>query len=228
MAEILQDRQGLFPGRAGLLRSSGRVAGVSEVAESVGGGPTAAGLAVQIDCLPIAGGRFGVLADLLVGVPEAVERAGFPLLAAEDPEQVERLLAVADRLLVIPDDRAEPADRVESLSPARQVVGGCVRLQRLPGVAEGLVLAPLIAQRDGQRVVDVGLAGVIPALLVDAESAAQMGVGIPVASDSGAGVAESLVYGGLGRPVAEPLRGRQGDLLGDSPVVPAAPHVEEI
>ena len=54
-----------------------------------------------------------------------------------------------------------------------------------------------------------------------------MGVRILVAAESGAGVAELLVGEGLGRPVAEPLRGGQGDLLGERPVVPAATHVKE-
>jgi hypothetical protein len=41
---------------------------------------------------------------------EGVKRAGFSFLAAEVAEQVERLLALAERLLVIPGYGAEPAD----------------------------------------------------------------------------------------------------------------------
>ena len=88
MAEVLQDREGLFPGHASLLRFSGGVAGVAEVAQSVGRGPAAASLAMQFDCLPVANGGFGVLAHLLVGISEAVERTGFPFGEAEVAEQV--------------------------------------------------------------------------------------------------------------------------------------------
>ena len=91
-----------------------------------------------------------MLAYLLVGISEAVERAGLSLGEAEVAEQVERLLAVAERLLVVPDYGAEPADRVEGLGLAGPVAGGRVRRQRLPGVAQGLAVAPLMAQRDGQ------------------------------------------------------------------------------
>ena len=45
--------------------------------------------AMQFHCLQVAGGGFGVLACLLVGIPEAVERAGFSFGDAEVAEQVE-------------------------------------------------------------------------------------------------------------------------------------------
>jgi hypothetical protein len=81
---------------------------------------------MQFECRLVAGSGFGVLADLLMGMPEAVKRAGFSFLTAEVAEQVERLFAVADRLLVVPDFGAEPADRVEGLGLARPVADGRV------------------------------------------------------------------------------------------------------
>ena len=58
------------------------------MAESVAHAPAAAGRAMQFECPLVAGSGFGVVADLLVGIPEAVKRAGFSFLAAEVAEQV--------------------------------------------------------------------------------------------------------------------------------------------
>src|ERR1700691_2216981 len=74
--EVGQDRESLFPERASLPECSGGVAGVAEMAEGVAHAPAAAGRAMQVHCLQVAGSGFGLLAGLLVGIPEAVERAG--------------------------------------------------------------------------------------------------------------------------------------------------------
>jgi len=70
MVEVIQDRERLLPGRAGLLRIPGSAVAVTEVAEGFGRAPAAADLMVQVDCLLITGRGLGVVAQMLVGVPE--------------------------------------------------------------------------------------------------------------------------------------------------------------
>src|ERR1035437_9092063 len=88
----------------------------------------------------------------------------------------------------------------------------------------GLAGAARIVQRDARGVVHVGLPGVIPAVGVDAQREAQVGMSILVAAESAADEAESLVGVGLRLPVAQPLGGGEGDPLDGRPVVPAAPR----
>jgi hypothetical protein len=73
-----------------------------------------------------------VIAEMVVGVAEAVPGAGLELGVAEFLEQVKGLLAVAERLLVIAEPGVEPADRVHGECLAHLVTGGPVLLQRLP------------------------------------------------------------------------------------------------
>ena len=55
MVEVIQDRERLFPGCAGLRRIPGSAVGVTEVAEGFGHAPAAADLAVQVDRLLVTG-----------------------------------------------------------------------------------------------------------------------------------------------------------------------------
>ena len=115
-------------------------------------------LAMQVQGTLVAGSGVGVVAELLMGVPEAVQRVGHPFGVAEVTEQVKSLPAVTERLLVIPEYGVEPADRVQGHSPAGQVAGGRPQLKRPLGLAKGLAVAAPVIQRQGQCMLDVGLA----------------------------------------------------------------------
>ena len=64
-----------------------------------------------------------------------------------------------------------PADRVQGQRPAGLVVDVRVRLQRLPGLVQGLAVAALLHSDHGESVVHVALAGPVAALGVDAQRA---------------------------------------------------------
>ena len=72
MLEVGQDHERLFPRGAGLREVPGGMLGVAEVTERLGRTPAAAELTVQVKCPPVTGGGLGEVAELLVGVPEAV------------------------------------------------------------------------------------------------------------------------------------------------------------
>jgi hypothetical protein len=108
--EVGQYHERLFPCGAGLREVPGGVLGVAEVTKRLGRTPAAAELTVQVKCAPVAGSGLGEIAELLVGVPEAVQHVGHALLIAEVAKHGERLLTVAERLLVIAEYDMEPAD----------------------------------------------------------------------------------------------------------------------
>jgi putative transposase len=124
MVEVVQDGERLFPGRARLPEMPGGVAGVANVTENLGLARAVAGLAMQVEGTLVAFDGFAVVAQVLVGVSEAVQRRGLRLAVAECVEQVESLAAVAQRLPVIPEPGVEPANRVQGECLARQVTGG--------------------------------------------------------------------------------------------------------
>src|ERR1700723_93757 len=88
MVEVVQDREGRFPVGPGSGQIPGGVAGVAEVAESLGRAPVTADLEMQVESPLVAVDRFSVTPEMLVGVPEAVQRGGHPVLAADLAGQV--------------------------------------------------------------------------------------------------------------------------------------------
>ena len=136
MAEVVQDGERFLPGGAGLIRLTGGEAGVADVAERLGLGPPVADLPVQAEGPLVAGGRFGVVAEVVVGEPEAVPDVGLQPGVAKFGEQLERLPAGDERMAVIAELDVEPADPVQGEGLARPVAGGGEQLQRLPGMAE--------------------------------------------------------------------------------------------
>jgi hypothetical protein len=110
VAEVVQDGERFLPGGAGLIRLTCGEAGVADVAERLGLGPPVADLPVQAEGPLVAGGRFGVVAEVVVGEPEAVPDVGLQPGVAKLGEQLERLPAGDERMAVIADLDVEPAD----------------------------------------------------------------------------------------------------------------------
>ena len=150
MAEVVQDGQRFLPGGAGLIRLTGGEAGVADVAERLGLGPPVADLPVQAEGPLVAGGRFGVVAEVVVGEPEAVPDVGLQPGVAKFGEQLERLPAGDERMAVIAELDVEPADPVQGEGLARPVAGGGEQLQRLPGMAERVGVPALLLERDAE------------------------------------------------------------------------------
>jgi hypothetical protein len=150
MVEVVQDGERFLPGGAGLIRLTGSEAGVADVAERLGLGPAVADLPVQAEGPLVTGGRFGVVAELVVGEPEAVPDVGLQPGVATFLEQLERLPAGGARLPVVAELDMEPADPVEGEGLARPVAGRGEQLERLPGMAEGVGVAALLLEHDAE------------------------------------------------------------------------------
>src|SRR6516162_4808944 len=98
---------------------------------------------------------------MVVDVAETVPGARLRLVGAESLQQFERLLAVAERPLVISELGVEPADRVQGCSLPETVAYGHVYRQRALGMAERLGVAAFYLKDQGQRVFGVALAGAV-------------------------------------------------------------------
>src|SRR2546421_4903531 len=72
VVHFVEDGQGLLPGVAGGLRVAGGVVGVAEVGEGVGLVVAVAGVPDQSEGVLVAGDGLGVLAEVVVGVAQAV------------------------------------------------------------------------------------------------------------------------------------------------------------
>ena len=70
--QVLEDGQRLLPGRPGLGQLAGCVAGVTEAGERVGFVEAVAGFADHAEGALVAGGGFGEVAQVVLGVPQAV------------------------------------------------------------------------------------------------------------------------------------------------------------
>src|SRR6266516_260937 len=161
--EVIQDDEGFFPGRAGLMGTPGGMVGVADVIERLGLAPAMAGLAVQVERTLVAGGRFGVVAQLMMGVAQTVPDVALLLgVVAKFLLQLESLPAVAERLPVIAELGMEPADPVQGQSLAEPVAGSVEQIQCLLGMAERVCATAPPLKIEGQIDVDAGLGGAVP------------------------------------------------------------------
>jgi hypothetical protein len=91
-----------------------------------------------------------VVAEMVVGEPEAVPDVGLQPGVATFLEQLERLPAGGARLPVVAELDMEPADPVEGEGLARPVAARGEQLERLPGMAEGVGVAALLLEHDAE------------------------------------------------------------------------------
>ena len=140
MLEVFQDGERFFPCLAGLLAMPGGVMNIAGVAERLGLAPPVTDLPVQVEGAVVTGNRFGMVAEVVVRVPQAVQGGSLQLWVAKRLTlvQLERLPAVDERLPVIAEHGVEPAHRVQGDGLARPVTSGGEQLQRLPGMIQRL------------------------------------------------------------------------------------------
>jgi hypothetical protein len=68
MVKVVQNSERFLPGSTRLLAMPGRLLGVPDVTKRIGFAPAVADLAVQVEGTLIRGGRFAVVAEVMVGV----------------------------------------------------------------------------------------------------------------------------------------------------------------
>jgi hypothetical protein len=162
VVEVDQDGQCKLPGVAGGVEVAGDVVGLAEVGEK-GGLVVAVVLPGQVDGVLVAGDGLVVLAEVVVGVADAVPGNGLPVAVAEFLVQGEGLLAGGEGLPVIAELSVEPAAVVEGSGLPRPVTGGLEQVERQPGVVEGFSVPALPLPRPGEVVVAAGLPGQVTA-----------------------------------------------------------------
>src|SRR5271155_3401109 len=101
MVQIVEYIQGLLPGVASLLRTTGSVECVAEVEESVSFLVAVAEFAEQVHRLLIAGDGLDMLAEMPVDVTNAVQGTGFAMLIAALTLKLEGLMAAGESLGVV-------------------------------------------------------------------------------------------------------------------------------
>jgi hypothetical protein len=83
VAKFVEDGQGGLPGVAGAVLVAGGLVGVAEAGEGDGFFAALAEVSIQVDGVLVAGDGFGVVAEVVVCVAEAVPREGLPGAVAE-------------------------------------------------------------------------------------------------------------------------------------------------
>jgi hypothetical protein len=95
--------------------------------------------------------RLGMLAEVVVGVSEAVKRRGLAAAVAELAVQVKGLLTVGKGLRVQPELRVAPADPVQRPGLPDQVPGGAEQVQGRERVPDRVSVPALMRTRPSWR-----------------------------------------------------------------------------
>jgi hypothetical protein len=91
-----------------------------------------------------------MVAQVVVGEPEAVPDIGLQPGVAKGLEQLERLPAGDERMPVITELDIEPADPIQGEGLARPVAGGGEQLQGLPDMAERVGVPALLLKHGAE------------------------------------------------------------------------------
>ena len=133
MLQVVEDGQRLLPGLPGLGQFAGGVAGVAEVGEDrLLPVAAVADFRAMRERALVAGGGFGEVAQLVLGVPEAVPGVGLPRRSPSFAVQGECLLAERAGLLVVAEEGVAPADVLSALA-SPPCGRGLVQAEGLPG-----------------------------------------------------------------------------------------------
>src|SRR5215469_3098855 len=122
--QVFEDGEGLLPGLPGLGRLAGGVAGVAEVGEGLCFVEAVAGSPVQTEGTLVAGGGFVEVAQMVLGVSQAVPDISLGPAVADFGAQGECLAAEHPSLLVVTEKPVAPADGIERFGRSRLVADG--------------------------------------------------------------------------------------------------------
>ena len=183
---------------------------VTHVAQRPGFVQAVACLPVQIQCPLVAGNGLVVVAELVVGVPEAVPGHGLSVHVGGFV-QAQRTLTVVDALLVLSEQGVVPAQAVEAPRLSGLVVRGLEEGESSLLMGEGVAVPdlPLVHVRD--VAVGAGLTDVVAILLVQPKSAPEVVVGVLVPADPGVRPGKSTVDPSLAAAVGQSAYGFQRD-----------------
>src|SRR6266545_1794782 len=168
MVERVEDVDRPLPRPRRRGRSTGRGQGLAELGEAVRLVDPGADRVEQLHRAAKAAHRRGQVAQVAVGVAEAVPGVSLALAVTEVAQDGERGTAMAQGLLVVTEQRLTVARAVERPCLAGRVVGAAERLLRAEGVLQRLGVPPRVlvaAARKSEA--GVRLAGVVTEYLED-------------------------------------------------------------
>ncbi len=212
--EVVEDFQCLPPGIQGLVRRAESVVGVTEVGEGIGLVVAVAELAEDAESAVIAVRGASEVAEQVLGAAEAVPGACFAGTVAEFAVQGEGLPAERVGLLVVAELEVTAANIVEGLGLPGPVTCDPEQGEGLLGVAERVSAAMLSPGHPAEGLVDMGLAGVVTELPVEAQAVGQVCVGLVIVGELGAGMGQVTPRHRLPRRIAQTGRGSQCCALG--------------
>jgi len=134
VVEFVEDSQSASPGRASCVGRARGVVGIAEVDQRIGFAPAVARRTAQADGTPVTGDRFAVLAEMNVGVAQAVPGRGRAGTVAELLLESQRLLAADESVPVLAQFGLVPTDVVERVGLSGSVAGDPEQLQCPLGV----------------------------------------------------------------------------------------------
>jgi hypothetical protein len=115
--DVLEDGQRLLPSLPSLRQLGGSMMGVTEVGERVRFIEAVSGFPEDTDRAMVAGGGFGGVAQMVLGVSQAVPDLSLEPAVADFRAQGECLAAERAGLLVVAEEAMAPANVVERYGP---------------------------------------------------------------------------------------------------------------
>src|SRR6266545_3213905 len=201
--------------------STGRGQGRAELGEAVRLVDPGADRVEQLHRAAKAAHRRGQVAQVAVGVAEAVPGVSLALAVTEVAQDGERGTAMAQGLLVVTEQRLTVARAVERPCLAGRVVGAAERLLRAEGVLQRLGVPPRVLVAEARKSeAGVRLAGVVTEYLEDLQRPVEVALGRLVLTEPLLRPGQAVVGARLRVPVAGPPGGRERGPLGLYLVVP--------
>jgi hypothetical protein len=142
--QALEDGECLLPGRRGPRQLAGGVMAVAKMDQRVRLVEAVAGFPEEADRVLVAGGGFGEVAQMVLGVPQAVPGCCLDPAVAGFRAEGECPAAERAGLLVVAEEAVVPADGVERFGLVRLVADGLVQAKGPLGVAERAGVAALV------------------------------------------------------------------------------------
>ena len=172
-------------------------------------------------------------AEVVVGVGEGAPGGGLAVAVAEFLEQGQRLLAVAQGLPVLAEQRVVPADGVEDTGVRGATATGPEQLHGQLVVAERAGQIALLVMGPAEAAMGVGPPDVVAQLGEEPQRTVEAGARRPVQTEPASRPGQRAQAPGLprrvgiGRGTGRPQGRVERDPLDRRPVVPVPPSVEE-
>jgi hypothetical protein len=183
------------------------VPGVAEVNERPSLGETVAQLSEQAESVPVARGGFVEMAELSLGKAEAVRSESLAVAGAKLAVQEQGLLAERACLLPVAEPELAIADIIQRVGLPSLVTDGSEQGEGPLGVAERVAGEFFVVGHIAQGLIGAGLASPVAELPAQVKALGQVGAGLVVVTEPGAGLCKQPASSGLTGSIPEAGRG---------------------